>query len=446
MNNIIRYSTAGFLLCTPLLAAALELNVSPGTLAGALTGNTDTELRLTGSIDVRDLIALAENPGAVTALDLSDVNIEAYTYHRPLWQGHTWFPAGELPEYIFMGAPFVELKLPATLTVLGEGALAASALESLTLPASLRQVGEFALYSCTSLRNVDMSASHISELPAAMFKGCGLLNEISLPSVLRSVGSEVFTGTSLRHLELSGVSYFADFALSGMEHLESVVFDSHADFGRGVLMGAVRLERLEGAPSDVPDLFTAHCTALDADAVVSGATVLGDCCVASAGGVRLHLADDLSEVGAHVFDGMRHLKDIDATTLGSRIPGAVSGAFDGIDCSSISLIVGDDYQDLWRADEQWGRFNICTVSGVDRVVAEESSIRLTMQSDCLTVYCAEGIDEVTVYSAEGLCLYTASPGGAAEVTVDCSAFDSSILVAGAHGGKQCVSRKFLVQK
>ncbi|MDE5796227.1 MAG: leucine-rich repeat domain-containing protein, partial [Muribaculaceae bacterium] len=235
MNSIIRYIVAGVILCVPTLASALDLKVSPGTLAGTLAGNTDTELRLTGSIDVRDLMTLAENPGPVTTLDLSGVSIEAYTYHRPLWQGHTWFPAGEMPEYIFMGTPFVEVKLPATLTVLGEGALAASALETLTLPASLTHIGEYAMYGCTALRSVDMSASHISELPTAIFKGCGVLSEVSLPSGLHSLGSEVFTGTALRQLELGSISQFSDFALSGMEHLESVVFNSQAVFGRGVL-------------------------------------------------------------------------------------------------------------------------------------------------------------------------------------------------------------------
>lgn len=446
MDTFIRYAAAGVMLCAPVFVSALELNVSPGTLASALAGNTDTELRLTGSIDVRDLIALAENPGSVTTLDLSGVRIEAYTCHRPLWQGRTWFAAGEFPEYIFMGTPFVELRLPSALTVLGEGSLAASALESLTLPASLTRVGEYAMYDCTALRSVDMSASCVSELPAAMFKGCGLLTELLLPPSLQSVGSEVFTGTALQSLELGSVSHFSDFALSGMEKLKGIVLDSRAECGRGMLMGAVRLERIAGVPSDVPDLFAAHCTALDADEIVAGATVLGACCVASARGVRLHLADGLSDVGSRVFDNMRHLKDIDATALGARIPVAVPDAFDGIDCASVSLIVGDDCQDLWRSDEQWGKFNICTVSGVDLVTDGENGLHLTMQDNCLRVYCADGVDEISIYSSEGLCLYTASTGGVAEVTVDCNVFDSRVLVAGARGGDRYVSRKFLVQK
>ncbi len=446
MGSVIRYIAAGFMFCVPAFVSALELNVSPGTLASALAGNTDTDLRITGSVDVRDLMALAANPGPVTTLDLSDVRIESYTYHRPLWQGHTWFAADELPEYIFIGTPFVRLTLPSSLTALGEGALAASALESLTLPATLNKVGEYAFYECTALKKVDMSASRVSELANATFKGCGALNEISLPSGLHDIGSEVFTGTALQHLDLSGVSHIADFALSGMEKLESVTFDTRAECGRGVLMGNVRLENIVGVPSNVPDLFASHCTALDADAIVAEANVLGACCVASAQGVRLHLADGLSEVGPRVFDGMKHLKDIDATALGTHIPMAFPDAFDGIDCAGISLIVGDDCQDLWRADDQWGKFNICTVSGIDRVTGSENGIRLIMQDNCLNVYCIEGIDEVSIYSPEGLRLYTVTPGGVPDVTVDCSSFDSRVLVVGARGGERYVSRKFLVQK
>ncbi|MDE6680327.1 MAG: hypothetical protein K2J92_03130, partial [Muribaculaceae bacterium] len=88
----------------------------------------------------------------------------------------------------------------------------------------------------------------------------------------------------------------------------------------------------------------------------------------------------------------------------------------------------------------------CTVSGVEEVIAGDTGLYLTMQGHNLTVTCAGGIDEVTVYSADGICLYTASPGGVTEVAVDCSAFDSNVLVAGARGDRQYVSRKFLVQK
>lgn len=446
MKNVIRCASACLLICGAAPASALEVHVTPGTLASALDGNTDTSLRITGSIDVRDLIFLAENPGSVTVLDLGDVRIESYTYHRPLWQGHTFFAADALPEYIFMSAPFSQLTLPSTLTVLGEGCLAASAIESLTLPAALVQAGPYALYGCQYLRSVDMSASRMNTLPDAMFGNCSRLSEITLPSVLKNLGSEVFSGTALQHLDLSSADSLADFALSGMKHLESVTIGNRTVCGNGLLMGAVRLERLEGVPADVPDLFAAHCSALDADAVVSDATTLGACCVASAGGSMLHLTEGLSEVGPRVFDGMQRLRQLDATALGSRVPVAQSGAFDGIDCPSVTLVVGDDCKDVWSADPQWGRFNICTVSGVEEVIAGDTGLYLTMQGHNLTVTCAGGIDEVTVYSADGICLYTASPGGVTEVTVDCSAFDSNVLVAGARGDRQYVSRKFLVQK
>ncbi|MDE6803975.1 MAG: hypothetical protein K2J29_05035, partial [Muribaculaceae bacterium] len=66
MKNVIRCASACLLICGVAPASALEVHVTPGTLASALDGNTDTSLRITGSIDVRDLIFLAENPGSVT--------------------------------------------------------------------------------------------------------------------------------------------------------------------------------------------------------------------------------------------------------------------------------------------------------------------------------------------------------------------------------------------
>lgn len=420
---------SSFLFCAAT-AEALTLTVTPGAIAGDETQipASETEIIISGEINAKDLAALAAirpKGAAPTILDLSDATIASTRYINSSYLGYTYLPAAELPSYILSGTSFIDVKMPASLTAIGDGAFAGSALTNADIPASVVSVGDYAFYdckdltavsagsslkslgkgcfgNCVSLKDVDFAGCGFHTLPERAFAGCVALTSMQMPADLESVGAEAFAGTGITTLSLSAVRKLEPFALSGMPKLESAALSADAKQGEGLFANNSKLEKVSGATADIPDAYAAGCTSLDSNTLTANAISIGKHALASAPIEEMTLSPTLLSVDKEAFSGMTALRLINAYALGSNVPYATDDAFDGIDPSKIDLLVAKDDQDAWKASPQWSRFNITAdpSTSSDKALAETGiNIRLTTSSIVITS--DQPLTEVSVYLLDG---------------------------------------------
>ncbi|MCQ2059582.1 MAG: C10 family peptidase [Bacteroidaceae bacterium] len=119
----------------------------PGLLDGLLTANLPqledkTKLVVTGSIDVRDMLALSK-VSYIDTIDLYQANIEAYDR----------FPANTIPPKTFQNSDISVLMLPKTATTIQYDAFTYSNLKSITME-DVSSIDIYAFSYCTKLEHL----------------------------------------------------------------------------------------------------------------------------------------------------------------------------------------------------------------------------------------------------------------------------------------------------
>ena len=439
-------------------AIAADIDVIPGQLSGLIPDGAkgQTELKLTGRIDARDLAALEQLSSDVKKLDLSGVSIQSLTTSSRKYFGRTLFNEGEIPAYTFFKSEFTSLLLPREVTTICEGAFAGSSiteieipegitslgdyafygcsdLKSVTLPSTLRQIGKGAFGNCTSLETIDLSKTNITELPERAFAGSMSLKDIKLPQALSKVGREAFSHTAVRSLSLNGVSEFEAYSLSSMPFLEELSINPDAIIREGLLMDDTSLLSLTGVPEMVPDYFAANCGQLSTEAV-SRAESLGRYAFANTLAPDvLYLPGFLTSIDRGALSGLNTITKIDVTALEDRVPSVDETTFEGLVQPDIILWVDDDAFDSWESHPVWSLFKVMstTQTGVGEIAADsESSISIKCSDGLLIISSAANINDVRIYTPDGRMAYVASPGSE-NVEIDTAALPSGIVIVAA---------------
>ncbi len=86
------------------------------------------------------------------------------------------------------------IDLPASLESIGDGALSYNSFTSLTIPGSVKTIGNYAFSNCQQLKTVTFSEG-VQSLGDYVFSGCGLLTGVDLPATLQHMGTCVFINT-----------------------------------------------------------------------------------------------------------------------------------------------------------------------------------------------------------------------------------------------------------
>ena len=418
--------------------AVTTVNVTAGSLDALLTdvAADETALVLTGTLDITDLRSIAALPQrlpAVRSVDMTDAVIVSSRLSEGDYLGYTYLPALELPPYIFANVPFTTIALPATLSAIGEGALAGAAITSAAIPAGVAKIGDFAFYGCPALREVkagnkltavgkgtfanctalvsaDFGATAITELPERVFAGCSALESLPLPSSLLTVGPEAFAGTAITSLSLSAVRQLAPFSLSNMPATEAVTLSSSAEQGEGALAGSTALTRLQGAPADLPDAYAAGCASLNPYDFLRESVSIGESAIAGTKADMLLLSGSLLSVGRGAFEGISGLTAIDASALGARIPSTPDGAFDNVPQDEIYLIVAPGEKETWSSHPQWGAFRVIdsTETGASAPV-DADRIRISASGRAITVSAPDPIRQIMLVTTDGRVLCNVAP-------------------------------------
>ena len=119
------------------------------------------------------------------------------------------------------------LKLPnayngKAVTQVAENGFKESAVKEVQIPASIKVIGKTAFYGCVSLSSVYFY-NGVSEIQAGAFYGCSSIEELTLPSSLKVIGESAFAATSIISLQLpAGLETVGSFAFAYCESATSI--------------------------------------------------------------------------------------------------------------------------------------------------------------------------------------------------------------------------------
>lgn len=472
-----------------LAAGAETVTVTAaGTLSGAVTDVTATDLTISGPIDAADLFWAADNMMSLKTLNLSGATIEAYD--GDVLKGRMTYPAGAIPEMSFAGSPLTSIvfptagnitigegafantaltsiSFPANLTVIGDGAFSACAgLKTLTLPASIK-TGSHAFASCTGLTDVTLDAT-TTAVPDGLFKdckalkevkgteslvtigedafnGCLALNTFTFGSALRRIGPDAFSGSGLTDANLAaanGLKSVGNWAFAHCDALESAQFSDKADvtIGKGVFFDCFSLTHiklpaqlrtisaymLKGAESaGGHEELPAQIDSIGAYALKNNGSLMA-----------LVLPSTLTYIGDGAMENTTGLTSINATAL-DQVPMLGENVWSGIDQQEVVLKANENTGEAFKATPQWQDFKIDIETGVDDIIADspvdgnKAIIRgRFIGNDLVLQAVGSPFSNIRVYDVAGR-LVAALDTDESEVALDTSGTDTNIFIVAA---------------
>ena len=173
-------------------------------------------------------------------------------------------------------------------------------LTAITIPASVRSIGEYAFYYCVDLTTVIFGEnSRLTEIENAAFISCKSLTSLRLPASLRKIGSAAFRDC----IALESVCFANNSMLSELESAAFIGCEklSTFDFGVGCILGSVGDSAFSG------------CKSLTAITIPAAVTTIGKSsfyqCEALAS-ITFEKGSRLTETLENAFYGCSALRDV----------------------------------------------------------------------------------------------------------------------------------------
>ena len=207
-----------------------------GMLAGILNElglKSPSSLKLSGTLGVSDFTTL-RNIQSLEHLDISRVNLsvlptEAFlecTNIKSVILPNTLTAIGT---QAFWGSSLVSISIPASVETIEEYAFeGCEALTSIEIPASVEKIGELAFYGCTSLQTVTFKkGSQLKTIEMSVFGHCKALASIEIPASVETIVGNAFYGcTALASIEIpASVETIEEDAFLGCSSLKTVTFE-----------------------------------------------------------------------------------------------------------------------------------------------------------------------------------------------------------------------------
>lgn len=457
------------------------------TLAGALAASVDdarsvTTLTVKGELNIKDFEFITMEMTALESLDMSEATIAAYSGEATL-TGRTSSPADELPECALMRPTLRHVVLPVNLKAIGAGALGSSGITSVTIPATVRTIGDSAFGECRSLESVTVPAgvteiginlfkgcesleSAVIEAPVATlpdntflgceslknvslpssvtaignsaFAGCGALAGCDLPAGLKSIGDRAFYGTGLRSLRLAGTSVetIGAWAFADCPDLATVEFDAGVKtIGKGAFYndGALGLSALPDKLTAVSD-FSLRGIATAPENLMENARIdsIGAYAMANWTGIQtFKLPAALNHIGEGGMANWSDLRTLSATQL-TEVPLLGADVWRGINQSDVSLIVPEDLESAFRSADQWKEFNVRTgqtdIGAVEEWPMPGSGIKARFEGLNLIIEAPAEIAGVQLYDVSGRSYTLPVRADNCRATIDTSAWNAPVMI------------------
>ena len=116
------------------------------------------------------------------------------------------------------------IDIPEGVTIISDWCfLGCSSMESITLPSTIKQIGENAFMNCSALTSIDIPEG-VTIIPDYCFSGCSSMESITLPSTIKKIGEYAFDGCSaLTSIDIpEGVTIIPKWCFNECKKLNSV--------------------------------------------------------------------------------------------------------------------------------------------------------------------------------------------------------------------------------
>ena len=366
-------------------ASAIEVTTTPGQLASQIDDTSVTQLTVTGEMDARDFLYIANELTQLTSLDLSGVTIVAYSDARnPLTASVYDYAAGTLPQSMLMGMKLESIVLPSTLVGIGQAALAGcdrltaielpptvttigdyafsgTSLQQVTIPATVQTVGRGAFAHCFALESASVSASVIGDYA---FLGDDRLQSVQLGEQVRRIGAEAFHGTAIQSLDASHATQLdslGNWAMASTPLTTVSLPTGMTQMGDGAFFGTTHLNAasMPRALQHVPNYAFAGGSQIVADTVLhEGLTHIGDYAFYNWSDTRhFFIPGTVQHLGTRAMAGMTGMEQIDVAA--AIVPTLGDEVWAGVDQPTVKLGTPDNTTaELYAAAEQWQDFYI----------------------------------------------------------------------------------------
>lgn len=485
MKNSIRIMAFAVLAAIGVVsAAALTVETTAGSLASTVGAGAESVKSLTvkGELNIRDFEFITHDMTSLESLDMSEATIAAYSGEATLL-GRTTSEAGVLPECALMRPTLTTVVLPRDITAIGAGALGSSGITAITIPTTVKSIGDAAFGECRSLKSVTVPAgvteigvnmfkgcvalesaaieAGITALPAgaftgctaltkvklpagitsignSAFAGCGSLTQCELPAALKSIGSRAFYGTGLESLNLGGTSVetIGNWAFADCGRLSVVEFGSLVkNIGKGAFYndGVLSFASLPEKLSKVSD-FALRGTSAASGAIMENARIdsIGAYALANWKGIQTFtLPATLEYIGEGAMANWSDLRSISATRL-TVVPVLGADVWRGINQADVSLTAPDDLADAFRVADQWKEFNIRTdqtnIGSVEVYPVPGAEVTARFEGLTLILEASTPIAGVQLYDVQGRSYTLPMTAEECRATIDTSAWNAPVMI------------------
>ncbi|MDE6370641.1 MAG: leucine-rich repeat domain-containing protein [Duncaniella sp.] len=442
-------------LAAGLSARSQAFDVLAGGLSTAGIPSETASLTLRGSLNAADLDWLGNHLKNVGTLDMSGVEIVQWTGRR-LAHGVTSASRCELPPYIFAGLHAGKVILPYSLHIIGDGAFMQSRIKSIDIPATVDFIGMAAFSQCDLLSSVTLPTAlkcipqkafedcvsltsltvpdGISAIGQRAFYGCISLSSVYFPATLSSIGDEAFSHTDIAGAYLAGCTSLRSvgaYAFASCSSLRAVTLpDGLRSLGEGAFWECPSLRSIV-LPVDMttlaPLMFKGD-SSLASVGLPHALESMGKLALAGTSVGTVSLPSGLTFIDDNAFENMAALQHIDATRL-SEVPSLGSEVWAGVLQDSVSLHVGDDEADAFRAALQWQDFRILDRSQSALVPLEaDSYYKVSFDGPILKVESDKPLREVSLFDLDGHRLAAVAGPSDTLVTIDTSPWHTSFFI------------------
>ena len=462
-------------LAVALGASALEVDCTPGTLGSSIeTPGTVSELRLNGAVNAADLFFIDSEMPQLRSLDLSQVNISAYS--GDLLRRRTSYPESTIPANTFAGKAITTLRLPQGAVTIEGGAFAGTALTTLTVPAGVTfsgygafsgcdmlsgvtiqtgnggdytfagckrlaevtftgtaTVGKGEFDNCTALTRVDGSAGLIS-IGESAFDGCSALGSFDFGATLTLIGDRAFAGTALTDANLNGCTKLQGigaWAFAKCPALTTVQLPATLGaIGKGAFFDCNNLTAIN-FPVATMDAYVLKDAPLSqsGDILAGGVSTIGDYALMGASGITdLTISNSVDSIGTGAMENMTGLANINAKAL-DHVPALGEDVWKGVDQRAVTLHIVPDVASEFTAAPQWQDFHI-EVMSTNAPIVDVDATKVQGRFDrAILRLRSHGVEmtSVSLYDTAGTRLVTAGVASD-EAEIDTSAYTANIYI------------------
>ena len=242
-----------------------------------------------------------------------------------------------ISQFAFASTRIGSMVIPESVTSVGQGAFYHCEISDLNFTTPLASLGKGAFCRCNGLKSVALS-SQITAIEDYTFLGCSNLTNLEIPSSVRTIGEEAFSGTGLTSMTIpSAVETIGFGAFSDCSNLASVTLPegltaiSDYMFSRCSALTGIAVP---GTVTSIGNYSFSYCAGLTDFSMPASLTSIGSSAFARCTGLtELTVPNAVTSIGSSAFMGCVGLTSV---TLPSSLTAINYNTFSG--CSNLTGI------------------------------------------------------------------------------------------------------------